>query len=385
MKYFLVITLLILSFSSTFAQNAYLKESTNLIQNGKFADAIALLEQVKDRSKSSEALFLYGVANYHLGKYKTALSSLQESVRLGFNPVTRKYLGLSMHALGLYEEAAANYRVYLSGIDPKHKDFNYFKNEIYRCEKNILFKSNENFGFTEHAGNVINYPNDEIRPIQSPNFLNKFYYSSNKQGSTGGPRNKFGIRDDKYGHHSFDMYAVESEESNWQPVFTFSEEQNTSKNEILYAFNPDGKKAYLAKYDGREYNNPEFMELTFSDDVDEKTPPLKVDSHFKPELGDKDLFIFNDSLWIFSSKRKGGFGGYDIYFTEFKDGDWKSPVNMGKNINSPYDDISPFLTRGSRILFFSSNRLEGFGGFDLMFSEYSSALKSSFFLIIHIL
>ena len=373
------LTLTILFFFQAYAlvsQSAYTKEAANLIQNGKFNDAITVLNQVKDIGKSSEALFLYGVANYHSCKYKTALIALQESVRLAFNPLVRKYLGMSMYALGLYEEAAANYRIYLSGIDPKHKDFQFFKNEIYRCEKNILFKSNENFGFTEHAGNIVNSPGDEVRPVQSPNYLNKFYYSSNKQGSSGGPRNKFGIRDDKYGHHSFDMYAVETEESNWQPVFIFSEDQNTSKNEILYSFNPEGTKGYLMKSEGKEYKSPELLELSFSEDPNDKIPPFKTNiSHFKPEAGDKDLFIFNDSLWIFSSKRMGGYGGYDLYYMEYKAGEWSTPVNLGKNVNSSFDEISPFLTRGSRILFYSSNRLDGYGGFDLMFSEFSTTAK----------
>ncbi|HMP29420.1 MAG TPA: hypothetical protein PKD85_07455, partial [Saprospiraceae bacterium] len=49
----------------------------------------------------------------------------------------------------------------------------------------------------------------------------------------------------------------------------------------------------------------------------------------------------------------------------------QNPINLGPQINSAYDEVAPFLTKGSKLLFFSSNRLEGYGGFDLHFSTYN--------------
>jgi tetratricopeptide (TPR) repeat protein len=369
-----IVFICIFTFLDIHGQSEYIKEAAKLIQNRKFEDAITLIETDPLSNKSVDALLIGGVAKYHLSRFQESLIDLKEAVRLsGKNPLLFKYLGLSFYALGYYEEAAAYYRTFLANVDRKHPDFLYVKNEIYRCEKNILFTSKEEYGIVENLGKVVNTSSNEIRPVQSPNYLNKFYFSSNQVGSVGGPRNKFGIRDDKYGHHLYDMYAAEQNDGNWNPSYIFTNEQNTSKNEILQTFMEEGKLVYFIKSEGPDFSNSKLLFDTFSPEPDETAQPLLANSPFKADLGDKDLIIFNDSLWLFSSKRSGGYGGYDIYSVQIKEGVWQNPVNLGPRINSAYDEVSPFLTKGSRFLFFSSNRLEGFGGFDLFYSHFFTA------------
>jgi outer membrane protein OmpA-like peptidoglycan-associated protein/tetratricopeptide (TPR) repeat protein len=361
-------------FGGLYAQSEYIKNATELLKNRKYEDAKALIELDPNFSKSVDALLIRGISNYFISNLKESVVDLNNGVRIGTtNPLFHRYLGLSYYGLGYYEEAAANYRIYLSGIDIKHHEFQLFKHEIYRCEKNLLFKNQSDFGFVENLGKVINSTYDEIRPVQSPNILNKFYFSTNRTGSTGGPRNKYGIRDDIFGQFAFDMYAVEQEQGNWLPSFTFTDQQNTSKNEILQSFNGAGSAVVFLKFGHGTGDVDEILVDTFSVDQEEKPAPISAQIPINIAVGDKDIFIYNDSLILFSSKRKGGFGGYDVYVIQKVEGIWSKPINLGADINSAYDEVSPFLTKGSKLLFFSSNRLEGFGGFDLFYSPYSSA------------
>jgi tetratricopeptide (TPR) repeat protein len=66
----------------------------------------------------------------------------------------------------------------------------------------------------------------------------------------------------------------------------------------------------------------------------------------------------------FSSNIPGGFGGNDVYVSAFENGNWTKPANLGKQINSPGDEMFPFIYRDS-ILYFSSNGHGGLGGLDL--------------------
>jgi len=70
------------------------------------------------------------------------------------------------------------------------------------------------------------------------------------------------------------------------------------------------------------------------------------------------------------SDRKGGMGGYDIWYSK-KDstGAWIRAINLGKAVNTKFDEIAPFVHVNNKNLFFASNGLPGFGGFDIYVSE----------------
>jgi hypothetical protein len=71
----------------------------------------------------------------------------------------------------------------------------------------------------------------------------------------------------------------------------------------------------------------------------------------------------DERIMYFSSDRPG-YGGMDIFFSEYRDGAWSSPKNAGRRINSQANEIFPFIAPGPA-LYFSSNRQGGPGGLDL--------------------
>jgi len=73
---------------------------------------------------------------------------------------------------------------------------------------------------------------------------------------------------------------------------------------------------------------------------------------------------------IFSAKLDQGYGGFDLYASIFEEGKWSPPVNLGATINSRFDEISPYVSNDGSELYFSTNRHESIGGFDIYFSSY---------------
>jgi len=71
----------------------------------------------------------------------------------------------------------------------------------------------------------------------------------------------------------------------------------------------------------------------------------------------------------FVSLRKGGYGGYDIWKSTITDKGWSEPENLGPNINTPYDEQSPFIHPDDQTLYFSSNGWPGLGSKDLFLSR----------------
>jgi outer membrane protein OmpA-like peptidoglycan-associated protein len=91
---------------------------------------------------------------------------------------------------------------------------------------------------------------------------------------------------------------------------------------------------------------------------------------------------FNDNSWnvttpalspdgrrlYFASDRPEGHGGSDLYYSEWKNGFWNNPVNLGDIINTPGNEAYPFVN-GNGDLFFSSDNLPGKGGKDIFFTK----------------
>lgn len=124
-------------------------------------------------------------------------------------------------------------------------------------------------------------------------------------------------------------------------------------DEISYSRNKLG--LFYAVFDGKEWTkirdlriNNEYYNLT--------TPSLSPDG--------KRLF--------FASDKPGGFGGSDIYYSQFNDGYWSDPVNLGPLINTKGNESYPFVNSSGEILF-SSDGHPGLGGKDIFFSRYSDS------------
>ena len=71
----------------------------------------------------------------------------------------------------------------------------------------------------------------------------------------------------------------------------------------------------------------------------------------------------------FVSNRKGGYGGYDIWKSTLTDKGWGEPENLGPNINTSFDEQSPFIHPDDSTLYFCSNGWPGLGGKDLFVSQ----------------
>ena len=75
---------------------------------------------------------------------------------------------------------------------------------------------------------------------------------------------------------------------------------------------------------------------------------------------------FDGSALYFSSNRVGGFGGYDIYVSYWKEESWTYPQNLGEDINTSGNEITPFFT--DEDLYFASDYHHGMGGYDIFHS-----------------
>jgi outer membrane protein OmpA-like peptidoglycan-associated protein len=72
----------------------------------------------------------------------------------------------------------------------------------------------------------------------------------------------------------------------------------------------------------------------------------------------------------FASDKPGGYGGFDIYLSQWRNDYWTDAVNLGPVINTKGNEAYPFITSSGELLF-SSDGHEGLGGKDIFFSSYT--------------
>lgn len=71
---------------------------------------------------------------------------------------------------------------------------------------------------------------------------------------------------------------------------------------------------------------------------------------------------------IFASTQEGGYGGWDLYVSNYTTAGWSTPRNLGAPINTPGNEITPFLD--GQNLYFSSDWHDGFGGMDVFKADF---------------
>jgi tetratricopeptide (TPR) repeat protein len=118
------------------------------------------------------------------------------------------------------------------------------------------------------------------------------------------------------------------------------------------------------------------LQLGFAELKNGKWVPTGLFPYNGIEYSNTDPFMTeNGTALYFSSNRKGGIGGRDLYVSYLINGVWSVPLNLGEDVNTRYDEITPFLFN-DQTLYFASNGHPGIGGFDVFKSEKENSVFS---------
>ncbi|MCP4443431.1 MAG: tetratricopeptide repeat protein [Aureispira sp.] len=83
----------------------------------------------------------------------------------------------------------------------------------------------------------------------------------------------------------------------------------------------------------------------------------------------------NGDLYFVSDYHEG-FGGYDVFFSRLRADEWTKPENLGQPMNSSYDDLYYIYNSKLKRGYFTSNRPQGKGDYDIYSVEYNLGWKT---------
>ena len=324
-------------------------------ERGLYAEAIPFFSRHLNAWVDPKALLLRGKCYYQTDQLKAAIEDFERAQLLKYSePEIDYYLAKSWHHLGEWDRAAEQYKRYMSWYMEDDFIRQRITDEVKRCASGIrLAYSSPRFD-VQNFGPPVNTSANELNLISSPSRTDTYYFSRSDPG-----------RDDRYRIGTYQVREAVMDENTWlNPA-------HENLNELIADISPDGQQMYLSRRNDKKKRNTLWVD-GYSPDKAPLSRLKRFEGPVEFEKGDRDLYLVDDSTFLFSSDRAGGYGGYDLYLTGFRNGNWFLPVNLGGRINSPYDEITPASGMQGTLLVFSSNRVESVGGFDVFFARLDS-------------
>ena len=161
------------------------------------------------------------------------------------------------------------------------------------------------------------------------------------------------------------IYMSVKENGMWQKPINIMKMLHAKELTIPTDISSDGKTLYLVRDDNDNGN------IYYSEFKNGKFGRMKkLGKNINTRFWESHASISDDGTSLyFTSDRKGGYGGLDIYVSQ-KDskGNWGPAKNIGKTINTPNDEETPFIINNGNTLYFSSQGHFNMGGFDVFCS-----------------
>lgn len=160
--------------------------------------------------------------------------------------------------------------------------------------------------------------------------------------------------------YSTDFKEVEEFELNEEtPFFNAYPSYNKTSKTLYYTANISKKK--------RSFKDGKNVLQVYSYDIesDENEPKLLAFNKSQYNFTHPSITTDGKRLY-FVSDMPGGYGGYDVYYVEKTENGWSEIKNCGSNVNTAFNELTPFTTGDS--LFFSSYGHDNYGGSDIFLS-----------------
>lgn len=218
--------------------------------------------------------------------------------------------------------------------------------------------------------------NTKLSEVGSTFFMEKYIiYSSRKTGAIGAGK------DTNTNNPYTSLYCLSVDDTgNLSKPYFFATPLDLDGNEGGITFNANSKTVYFTN--SREGNSTNYQLYKASFNPECKCKHVwknegKTDFNSDEYSMEHPTVASNGKKIYFSSNMPGGFGGYDIYSADLdENGDLKNLQNLGEKINTTADENYPFITPENK-LYFSSNGHEGYGGQDLFVSHVNKRNVSS--------
>jgi peptidoglycan-associated lipoprotein len=362
MKFFLLLIIIFVFASSpeSQAQKRRADKAYEFFNAGEYFLAIDHFKNTysksKDKALKADMVFMVAECYRLMNDPKNAEIWYKKAVKSSYSkPEAQYWLAESIKKNGRYQPAIDEYKKFkqLAPSDPRADQ------EIRACELAAEWLRNPD-SYTVAEMKEINSRDADFSPAYARDDFGVIYFTSSRDDAQGNKTHG------ATGQNYTDIFESRLDKKGKWSIPIGVEPLNSVFEDGTPNLTPDFKEVYFTRCESgkREKKGCAVMHSSkkgdsWSDPKDLKLMPDSVIAAH-PAITPDGLTLY------FVSDVKGGYGGKDIYFVtrDKTTSPWSKPQNAGTDINTPGDEVFPYV-RSDGTLYFSSDGHIGMGGLDI--------------------
>ena len=349
----------------------------SMVSKGSYYNAVGHMQELVEAHPGNKKYVLELANAYFFSRdYKNAEKWFKKHVDMDSDKITTIALFRYAECLKYnekYKEAENAFRKFAQSKYRDNRKENYKKiaeNEVESCQWALSNLSQSNPYKVVHLGDNVNSAYSDFAPSLLSDSVLVF---SSLQSDT-----VLIVDPDEAHHHVVKLYSSTYDGTTWGPHSLIPNVNTKFENNANGSFSPDKKRfyftrciedangsiqchIYMSNYENERFSKPKKLPASINRKGYTSTQP-----HISlvENKGNKYEVLF------YTSNRPGGRGGLDIWCSVIDPkGNYRAPANLGKDINTLRDEVTPYYDSTSGSLYFSSNHHFGFGGYDIFRSQ----------------
>jgi len=355
-----------LLYAQTLSKNDPLKfDADYYLMEKDFSKALTTyLNILKSEPENADIQYKVGICYLNSEDEKAkAIDYLEQAVQKiseKYNPNSFKETDAPVDALFLLgsayrvnnqiDEAMDAYSRYKNYLDPKDEYNNQVVDQYMKsCELARNMQRNPISIVRSNLGGTVNNATANFNAVVSGDGTKLMYTAPGRQG--------------------YDIFQTTLEDTAWTTPRNITSTLGAGKYLMTADLSYDGLTLLLTLDDPM---NSDILVSRFNKGRWSKAESVGKEINSKYNETHASLSTDSKTLY-FTSDRKGGVGDRDIYKSEANtQGIWEKPVNLGPEINTPFNEETPFIAETGDRLYFSSEGHEGIGGYDIFYYNFSN-------------
>ncbi len=359
--------LILLSFIALYScKSASVKKANLLFETGDYDAAYMMYRSAASKIPSekqdlkTEVYLKMGICTQYLQRVQPAENAFNTALKLKSKSAQlRLQLALLYHRQAKYAAAITQYKLYLATDSANVLALNGIKG----CQLADTLKKYPT-RYSVKAEARLNSKQADFAPVLFGKEFDQIYFASTRDQAVGKKKSRV------TGMKNADIFVAKRNNSGaWEAPKPMQGAFNSPSDEGAVSFSGDFSNIYFTRCQlpalsssTAEIFTSKRSDATWSEPRKLQLLKDSTEMFAHPAISPKGDYLY------FVSDRPGGLGGKDIWRSKIEGGKFLLPENLGSQINTPGDEMYPFVRENGE-LYFSTNGLPGLGGLDLFVAE----------------